>query len=460
MADIGIEKLADQAQSDNEAAIVFVHGFTGDRRGTWRKIPDFLLQEAKLAGWDILFFGYSSHWFFDLLNIWSADGDLNEIAKNLATTPGLQKYNHLAFVAHSMGGLAVQRALILFGNLVKKTRHVVLFGTPSFGLDKAHALRQWKQQIKNMDSKGDFIKNLRADWARLSFDQNPSFTFLAVAGLEDQFVPPKSSHGEPPGEFPIRFQATIAGNHVSMLKAESAQDECVQHIIQQMTSGGGLGVRSAARLAVENGEFQVVVNKLWPIRAQLDDPGVVDLALALDTLGRREDAIQVLEQHPRMGTDVLGVLGGRYKRRWIAERRREDFDKAFDFYQQGYAETVKKQTVDHAQAFYHGINIAYLALAGEQVNQSLAEQMAQNVLEHCRQVKDPKQELWRLASEGDAYIILNRISDALRVHQQAASHPKNPWQALSIQEQTLRLADLKGLPEKDMEKLSGFYQVQ
>jgi pimeloyl-ACP methyl ester carboxylesterase len=457
MGNVGVEKLDRQVQSGNQVAVVFVHGFTGDRRRTWRRIPEFLQAEPMLAGWDLIFFGYSSHWLFDLLNLWSADPGIEEIATKLATTPELAPYKQLAFVAHSMGGLAVQRALVKSPDLVKRTRHVILFGTPSGGLNKARAFSFWKQQIKNMavnGGKSKFIADLRADWTGLGFGQNPPFTFLAVAGLEDQFVPPGSSL-EP---FPARFHAAIDGNHLTMLQAESANALCVQTIVSQLTAGGALGPRSAARLAVQHGEFQDVISRLWPNRNQLDDKGAVDLALALDSENRRDDAIKVLEEHTRKGTDVLGVLAGRYKRCWIAESRRSDFDKAVGLYRKGFGEATAKQPPDDAQAFYHGINLAYLALAGEVRSEAEARQLAEAVLEHCRGVGDPKQKLWRLASEGDACIILKRASDALQKHQQAAGHPMDPWQALSIQEQTLRLADLMGWSRQDMETLSGFYQ--
>lgn len=41
MGNVGVEKLDRQAQSGNQVPLVFVHGFTGDRRRTWRKISSF-----------------------------------------------------------------------------------------------------------------------------------------------------------------------------------------------------------------------------------------------------------------------------------------------------------------------------------------------------------------------------------------------------------------------------------
>jgi len=450
---LGFTKFGDEKQP-KRVAIVFVHGFTGDLTGTWRKIPEFLSQEPKLGEWDFVFFGYPSSGFFDLLNVWSADPDLEAIATQLSTSEDLLGYEALAFVAHSMGGLVVQRALVRSEELRQRTRHVVLFGTPSGGLDKARKPAFWKQQIRNMASNSKFIGDLRADWKQLKFLQDPPFSFLAVAGLEDQFVPIASSLKP----FPEKFQTTIDGNHVTMLKAASAGAECVQKIVQQIAGDAPAeGPRTAARLAIEKGKFDEVVRRRSPIRGELTDKGAVELALALDALGRRAEAMEQLEQHTRKGTDVLGVLGGRYKRSWEAESRRSDFKKAVELYQQGYDEAVFKQ--DHPQAFYLGINLAYLALAGEPRDGIGARRLAKEVLEHCEETRgDETQNLWRLASEGDANLVLKDFKTALARHREAAKTEMDPWQALSIQEQALRLAGLAGMNKDDLKKLSGYYQ--
>jgi len=41
-------------ENGNEAAFVFIHGFSGDPSKTWGKFPDFLLAKSELNGWDVL----------------------------------------------------------------------------------------------------------------------------------------------------------------------------------------------------------------------------------------------------------------------------------------------------------------------------------------------------------------------------------------------------------------------
>ena len=66
--------------------------------------------------------------------------------------------------------------------LAQRVRHVLLYGTPSGGLGKA-----------NMAAGSSFITDLRAKWKSLYGAQSP-FKLLVIAGANDQFVPPRSSH--------------------------------------------------------------------------------------------------------------------------------------------------------------------------------------------------------------------------------------------------------------------------
>jgi hypothetical protein len=92
-----------------------------------------------------------------------------------------------------MGGLVIQRALVITPELRKRTTHLFLFGTPSAGLVKAHLISWLKQQVNNMSARGRFIEQLRSDWSRLKLDIAPHFKLFVAAGETDQFVPPSSS---------------------------------------------------------------------------------------------------------------------------------------------------------------------------------------------------------------------------------------------------------------------------
>jgi pimeloyl-ACP methyl ester carboxylesterase len=442
----------------NRTAIVFVHGFSGDRAGTWGDIPSLLAADKKLSGWDMYGFGYPSHKSFDILGLWTADPALNQIATRLNGEPMLspERYDALALVAHSMGGLVVQSALVKYAALRRRTTHVFLFGTPSAGLVKARLLSFLKPQIRNMSASGGFIKELRDAWTKKHFDTAPPFAFLATAGELDQFVPPKSSLDP----FPEAFRRVIPGNHLSMLQRTDTGFPAVEILIQGLTGGKGTGVAfNAARVAVETGRFQDAIEQLLPIQSELDDGGAVQLAIALDRRGRREEAIQVLKSHRPEGTDILGVLAGRLKRRWQVSRRAEDIASARDLYNRAYQASSGKTPPNHDQAYYHAINLAYFSLAASDRDELAAREWANKALVHCAKATDPTQKFWRLATEGDALMILGRSQEGFEKHSSAVATSPQPWQAFSAEDQALRVADLSGLDKEFIKDLANKYEA-
>lgn len=449
----------------NQAAVVFVHGFTGDVRKTWRRIPEFLQNMSSFRDWDLLGFGYRSTKWFNLVGLWSADPRIEEIATMLNTLPDISpaKYGSLAFIAHSMGGLVVQRALVRYPELRKRTSHVVLFGTPSDGLEKAQSFSFWNQQIDNMTAGGPFITKLRKDWNDLNLSTNAPFSFAAVAGEADQFVPPASSLAP----FPDSVQHITPGNHITMLDADSPNHRAVQTIRDAITGQAPAGgPRTSAKLAVEMGKFQSLIGQLWPdygqpnapLPAGLDDDAAIQLAIALEQTRHLEDAIRLLLAHKPKGTDALGVLAGRLKRRWWLARKADDLQAARDLYQRAYDQATAKTIPDHDQAYYHGINLAYLTLAADH-NFTAAREIAAQVLIHCKNAQDlPGDRKWILPTEGDALLILGKTAEGLDKHKNAAKQALQAWEAQSMEDQALRVADLCALSATDIQLLADFYE--
>jgi len=57
----------------------------------------------------------------------------------------------------------------------------------------------------------------------------------------------------------------------------------------------------------------------------------------------------------------MGRAGRALKRRWLLEHRLSDATRAFALYQKAYSLAAARG--DHAQAYYHGINVAFMELA-------------------------------------------------------------------------------------------------
>lgn len=422
-----------------EVALVFIHGFSGAPQKTFGEFPKFLAENPRLRDWDIFSFGYPTGLGLDLIGIWRADPQIASCADGFRTAallPPLNAYKSLALVAHSMGGLVVQRALVDDPNFVRAVGHVFLFGTPSGGLAKAAWFKFWKRQLNDMAEGGEFIVTLRDRW-RSSFDPATPFKFLAIAGDQDEFVPRKSSI-EP---FPLNQQRVVNGDHLSIVKPSNPEHRCVQILIEGLTAGASeAGLWSSARLAVENREFHKAIKQLEPQKDGLDEQGLVQLALALEGVGRQKEAIELLERiHPDY-TDAMGVLAGRLKRRWLVERQIADAERALEFYEKAYE--LSAAAHKQSQAFYHAINVAFLLLAYRD-DLAKAQQMAHQALEHCSQAKLDK---WRLATEGEAHLLLGEAQEAIQSYEAAldCKPVPSPREIDSMFQQALRVTSLLG----------------
>ncbi len=133
-------------QEDADAALIFLHGFNGQHE-QWSQFASLVARTPELASWDLYSLGYSTSSKLDFLSSWnilsphqSADPSIDLLADYLLTQAGvkpLSRYRALTIVAHSMGGLVAQRAIVESEALAGRLSHLLLYGTPSNGLQKA-----------------------------------------------------------------------------------------------------------------------------------------------------------------------------------------------------------------------------------------------------------------------------------------------------------------------------------
>ncbi|KAK0509728.1 hypothetical protein JMJ35_008122 [Cladonia borealis] len=167
-----------------ELDIVAVHGLNGQARTTWQDpesksvwLKDFL--PHALPNSRIMTFGYDSALGF------SRDrGGVESFAKDLLNRlrmirVGLESQERpIIFIAHSLGGIVVKKALVLaheaevfYGNIVNSTKGVVFLGTPHGG----SKLAAWGTLLSNVVNsvtfgqavRKDLLKNLERDSAVL-----------------------------------------------------------------------------------------------------------------------------------------------------------------------------------------------------------------------------------------------------------------------------------------------------
>ena len=430
-------ELIEHRNRHKKAAVIFVHGFTGKPEDAWADFVRFLLAEKAVEGWDLFSVGYSTNLRIDLAGIWSADPDLEMVAALLRTSASLEpldRYGALSIIAHSMGGLPVQRALLDYADFRARLQNVILFGTPSGGLTKAGLLWRFKRQLRDMAKTGKFVTRLRKDWLAQFASQTP-FQFTVVAGENDEFVPYESSLAP----FDKSAQAIIAGNHLEIIRPREKNHRGIRLVVNRLSGGSAqIGPWDGARLAVEAREFQKAIDLFEPHQDQLDDAAAVQLAIALEKCGRPNAAIDLLGARGKPAADAMGTLAGCLKRRWLRERREDDGTRAMELYQQAYD---LSKTSDPAQAYYHAINIAFMNLVfcG---SLAAAQSWARRAGEHCSaaaQVEispDP----WRLATQGEADFLLGNFRPALQSYREAIAIAPDPWQLESMYRQALETA--------------------
>ena len=423
----------------------------------------FVLEDFTARSWDLHGVGYPSGLRVDIPGVWTADPDLNVISVSFRTAlslPPLRDYSCIALVAHSMGGLVVQRALLDDPGLRRKVSHVLLFGTPSDGLEKAGLVSGFKRQFRDMSTGGQFIAKLREDWTS-QFSISRHFVLKAIDGDIDEFVPASSSLSP----FPDLCRAVVPGNHVSIIRPVQSDHGGLRLLLDSLSGSGTVPPAvDGARLAVELGKFREAVTTLLPRAAELDEAALASLALALDGLDRQAEAIHVLEEYGKGGeglstTDAVGILAGRLKRRWLVERGAGDRGRARDLYMWGLEEAERRD--DHEQAYYHAINVAFLDLISLPLDQTVPQNvrdMAKRAKAHCIRANVSH---WQMATRAEAELMLNDLAQAEMFYRQALTKSNSPRAVQSMYSQAIRVAErmFGDSGTKSIEKIFGLQEA-
>lgn len=436
----GTPTLVVNRNAGGRAALVFVHGFQGDAVATWAPLLTLMLSDSRLNGWDVYSAGYPTNLSIDM-PIWTSDPEIRLCAAGLVTKlkhAPLDRYEAVSIVAHSMGGLVVQRAILDSAELRRSLSHVVLYGTPSAGVSKAVVGARLKRQARDMSEGSEFITRLRTTW-REQIGESPPFSFTVVAGETDAFIPASSSIDP----FPQSQQAVVPGNHLEIVRPDSTDHLSYQLLYKTLT--GLRGTRSlveSARLAVEHKAFDRAIELLMPGRNGLDADAIVTLSLALESVGRKTEAIDVIELWNQAGCkrslDPIGVLAGRLKRRWLVSRQQIDFDRALDLYTEGFEKA--KAASDNPQAYYHAINVAYLYLTADQPDGPVSNKvknMARLALNHVEAAHECQ---WSCATKGESFLMLGNLAAGAEAYQRASALAKTLRECDSMYMQAMTVA--------------------
>lgn len=421
------ELTAWREEEGNNNLVLFIHGFSGESTNTFGKIPKLLMNEPQMDGWDIKPIGYSPKIKPELgKDIWAASLDVKKIAMYLESCIKykFKKYDRIAIIAHSLGGLVAQQALVrLKKEQLDKISNLVLLGTPSNGLDSELIKREWNNKYAEMSSDGEFITKLRSDWKE-KFGDEPPFKLKVAAALDDQYVDMDSCFAP----FDDSVCEMVDGDHLRMVKPDNKDDDCYNLILSSLVDFGFFNqFTDKTEINLAMGKYEAVMRDLLPRKDELDANGLRQLIFALEGLGKSEEAIEILEKHPvaQGNTDLMGILGGRFKRAYLKSYRTEDADKAISYYSKAHDIATDKE--DDAQIYYHAINLAFLHLVAKNDSQKCME-FAEIAKKSAETEED---NLWKLATLGECYVYFHAFDEAKKYYVRAAQMA-NIRQKLSI----------------------------
>lgn len=165
-----------ERNNGKERVIVFVHGIYGSAVGTWTCAktgstwPKMLLGDHAFDNVDVYVAQYPTQFSRNLMSI---DDQVSNLMNRLEGDKVFSKHNEVVFVAHSMGGLIVQRLLLTHHDLAPKVRFIYFLSTPQEGSAIArlgHALNGDPnlQQMFHGDS-NTYLQNIEAEWMGANF---------------------------------------------------------------------------------------------------------------------------------------------------------------------------------------------------------------------------------------------------------------------------------------------------
>lgn len=396
--------------------LLFVHGFSGEAADTFGIIPDLLMKDERMNGWDMKPLGYSPNVNPEFgKDIWGGIGDIDKISNYLATSfkYKFDKYDRIAIVAHSLGGLIAQKAIVnLSEELRNKISHLILIGAPNYGIEAALLTKLWHNKYQQLSSTGDFIVSLRKDWETIFKNKYP-FKLKVAAATDDEYVNIASNFGS----FPEGYCETIAGNHLSMVKPTDEFNDCYLLVLNTLTNNEFYNeYTNKEEINIALGKYDAVVKKLLPIANSLDLNGLRQLVFSLEGSDRKEEALEIVANHPlaKENGDVFGIIGGRYKRSYLLNYLKEDGNSAFEYYNKGLNLAIKENNLN--QIYYQAINLAFLSIVVKE-NETEMLKFANQALEAANACRN---NLWKFATIAEANLYIDNLDIAKEYYTKAA----------------------------------------
>jgi pimeloyl-ACP methyl ester carboxylesterase len=392
--------------------LLFVHGFSGESKDTFGKIPTMLQSDSNFDGWAMKPLGYSPIVQPKLgKDIWGATFDIDKIAGFLKTSikNKFKKYDRIAIVAHSLGGLVAQKAILgLDTDDRNRISHLIMFGTPSNGISPEVLTKQWNTKYSEMSSEGDFIKSLRKEWKNTFNDKYP-FKLKVVASTEDEFVSIDSCHLP----FSEEYHEFVDAKHLLMVKPENEKDDAYTLILNTLTGSKFFNqYTNKEEINLTLGKYDSVVKELLPRIDDLDKRGLTQLIFALEGLERKDEIYDILKTHRltqsiNTNSDLMGIIGGRHKRDYLKTYSYKSSQLSHEYYSKGLQVSVENKV--HCQIYYHAINLAFLSIVTDpETGKSEMKKYAKQALDATELCDDN----WKFDTIAEANMYLGNLDTA------------------------------------------------
>ncbi len=400
--------------------LLFVHGFSGESKDTFGNIPKMLQADSNFDGWAMKPLGYSPVVQPKLgKDIWGAILDVDKIAGFLKTSIKykFKDYNRIAIVAHSLGGLVAQKAILgLDEDHRNRISHLIMFGTPSNGIAPEVLAKQWNKKYSELSSEGDYITSLRNQW-KDTFNNAYPFKLKVAASSEDEYVSIDSCH-KPFGQ---EYCEIVDGKHLQIVKPDSEKDDAYALILNSLTGSKFFNqYTNKEEINLTLGKYDAVVKKLLPIKDDLDKRGLTQLIFALEGLERKDEVYEILNHHPmaKNNTDLMGIIAGRHKRDYLKTYSYKSSQLSRDYYSKALEISVENEA--YSQIYYHAINLAFLSIVTDpETGKSEMKKYANQALkatEHC------DDNLWKYATVAEANMYLGNLERAKEFYIKASTN--------------------------------------
>ncbi len=315
--------------------VVFVHGLTGDYKGSWGRMPEFI---GETSDYNVLLLGYPSRILLRSPNVDALGEYLMTQIRNRCAP-----YAHVVLVGHSLGGLVIQAAIV--GELarghaneayIQKIDHIVLYAPPLEGNDVALIVERLgvpvSGQVKQLVTSNPWLNNLKDQWVNNvyrpiitdgNYAHKRHIPTTIVVGLNDVIVPrdkAMSVYSDPSLE-------AVPGDHTTLKLPKSADDirfvVLRNRLVPSGNTPGSTGDTPAGGSGTGGYRAPADAGSEFPAQGASPSPLPHPAIPTPDTTAPSTVLAHVVEQ---LGTDISGETSriiDRLRREWREGKRDE-----------------------------------------------------------------------------------------------------------------------------------------